>query len=102
MNYRINSAYSVQQNVVYSGVRYPAIHNFDASISKRFAYNEHVNLQLRLDAINALNHPNFSYSSYGDGISNDPTNTNFGTIQRGPETPANLPREIQLAAKLFF
>ncbi len=102
VNYRINSAYSVQQNVVYSGVRYPAIHNFDASISKRFSYSEHVNLQLRLDAINALNHPNFSYSSYGDGISNDPTNTNFGTIQRGPETPANLPREIQLAAKLFF
>ncbi|HZL27782.1 MAG TPA: TonB-dependent receptor [Acidobacteriaceae bacterium] len=108
--YRLNSAYSVQQNVVYSGVRNPSTHYFDASISKRFTYNERVSLQLRLDANNALNHPNFSYgsgsfsnqSSVPDAITNDPTSNNFGTIQKGPQAPGNLPREIQLAAKLIF
>ena len=108
--YRLNSAYSVQQNVVYSGVRYPGTVYFDASISKRFTYNDHVSFQIRLDANNALNHPNFSYgtgafsnqTSVPDAITNDPTSNNFGTIQKGPESPGNLPREIQLAGKLFF
>jgi hypothetical protein len=99
---RMNSAYSVQRNVVYTGVRYPSIHQFDASLSKRFTYNEKVNLQLRMDAINVLNHPNFSYSSYGDGYSNDPTNTNWGTISKGPQGPANPSRELQIAAKFSF
>ena len=108
--YRLNSAYSVQQNVVYSGVRNPVTQYFDASISKRFIYNDHVSFQIRMDANNALNHPNFSYgsgsfsnqSSVPDAITNDPTSNNFGTIQKGPESPGNLPREIQLAGKLFF
>ncbi len=99
---RTNSAYSVQQNIVFSGVRYPSIHNFDTSISKRFSYNEKLNLQIRMDAINVLNHPNFSYSQYGDGYNNDPTNDNWGTIQKGPQGPANPARELQLSAKFNF
>jgi hypothetical protein len=69
-----------------------------------------VSFQIRLDASNALNHPNFPYgsgsfsnqSSVPDAITNDPTNNNFGTIQKGPQAPGNLPREIQLEGKLFF
>lgn len=99
---RSNSAYSVQQNTVFTGVRYPHINTFDTSISKRFSYREKYNLQLRMDAINVLNHPNFSYSSFGDGYSNDPTNTNWGTISKGPQGPANPQRELQLAAKFNF
>ena len=96
------SDYSVMRNVVYSGVRYPGSHQFDTSISKRFAWNERANLQLRLDAINILNHANFSYSGFGDGYSNDPTSTNWGTIQKGPQGPGNNARELQLSGKFAF
>jgi hypothetical protein len=89
---------------VYSGVRLPATHEFDVSLSKRFAWNERANLQLRLDALNVLNHPNWSQvgGSGSYGFSNDPTNVNWGTIQKGPMGPANAARELQISAKLNF
>ena len=89
-------------NIVYSGVRLPADHQFDASLSKRFTINERANLQLRMDAINLLNHPNWDYGGGGDSFSNDPTNVNWGTIQKGPQGPVNNPREIQLSGKFVF
>jgi hypothetical protein len=101
---RTAGAYSVAQNIVYSGVRLPATHEFDVSLSKRFAWNERANLQLRLDALNVLNHPNWSQvggtGSYG--FSNDPTNINWGTIQKGPMGPANASRELQISGKFNF
>jgi Carboxypeptidase regulatory-like domain/TonB dependent receptor len=101
---RTASAYSVAQNIIYSGVRLPATHEFDVSVSKRFAWNERANLQLRLDALNVLNHPNWSQvggtGSYG--FSTDPTNVNWGTIQKGPQGPANAARELQISGKLNF
>ncbi len=97
---RTANQYVPQQNVVYWGVRQPANHQFDVSLSKRFAYNERANLQLRLDAFNVLNHPNWTY---GDSYSSDPTNDNFGTIQKGPQSPyGSLPRDLQLSAKITF
>ena len=101
---RTAGSYSVARNIVYSGVRLPATHEFDASLSKRFAWNERANLQLRLDALNVLNHPNWSQvggtGSYG--FSNDPTNINWGTIQKGPQGPANGGRELQISGKFSF
>jgi len=92
--------YVPQRNVVYWGVRLPANHQFDVSLSKRFAWNERVNLQLRLDAFNVLNHPNWTY---GNNYSTDPTNDNFGTIQKGPESPSgSLPRDLQISGKISF
>jgi hypothetical protein len=92
--------YVPQRNVVYWGVRLPANHQFDVSLSKRFAWNERANLQLRLDAFNVLNHPNWTF---GDNYSTDPTNDNFGTIQKGPESPSgSLPRDLQLSGKITF
>lgn len=101
---RSASAYSVAQNVVYTGVRLPNNHQFDASVSKRFAYNERVNLQLRLDAFNLLNHPNWSQVG-GTGANNygtDPTKDSWGTITKGPTGPENFSRELQLSGKITF
>ena len=94
-------SYSVQRNIVFSGVRLPAQHQFDASLSKRIAYNERANLQLRVDVFNLLNHPNWSQNGGTGfyGFSNDPTSTNWGTIQKGPEGPSNNSRELQLSGK---
>lgn len=94
------SDYSVGQNIVYTGVREVGQHQFDVSASKRFAWNEKANLQLRLDAINVLNHPNFT--GYKESYTNDPTNLNWGTIQKGPTGPSNGGRELQLSGKVTF
>ena len=94
------NGYAVQRNIVDTGVRNPASHQFDVSLSKRFAYKDRLNLQLRLDAFNVLNHPNWNYNV---NYSTDPTNDNFGTIQKGPQGPyGSNPRDLQLSAKLAF
>lgn len=101
---RAASAYSVAQNVVYTGVRLPNNHQFDASLSKRFAYSERANLQLRVDVFNLLNHPNWSQVG-GSGANNfgtDPTNDSWGTITKGPTGPENFSRELQLSGKITF
>ena len=97
---RTANQYSPQRNVVYWGVRQPANHQFDVSLSKRFAWDTRTNLQLRLDAFNVLNHPNWTY---GNTYSSDPTSDNFGTIQKGPQSPyGSLPRDLQISGKITF
>jgi hypothetical protein len=99
-----SGGYSVANNVIYSGVRMPASHQFDASGSKRFAYNDRFNLQLRVDVFNVLNHPNWSQNG-GTGFNNfstDPTVDTWGAISKGPTGPENFARELQLSAKIVF
>jgi hypothetical protein len=89
--------YSVVHNVIYYGVRQGSTHEFDASLSKHFSWNERLNLQLRLDAFNILNHPNWSGS-----FNNDPTSTYFGSLRKVPDSPSNPPRDVQLSGKVIF
>lgn len=69
-----------------------AMNNSDLSILKKFALNERFAFQLRGEFLNAFNHPFFSNPSV------DPTNAAFGTIT----SQYNLPREVQLGARLTF
>ena len=48
--------------------------------------------QFHVEFLNAFNHPVFNNPN------TDPTNANFGKVT----TQANLPRDIQLAAKIVF
>ena len=87
-----------------SYVRSPLFFSSDLSIAKQFLLSkahEGVNLEMRLEAQNAFNHPTFSMGTpgpYGDGTLNvgDP---NFGRILH--MSPVG-PRQIQLAAKVTF
>ncbi len=101
---RSASTYSVAQNIVYTGVRLPSNHQFDASVSKRFAYNERANLQLRVDIFNLLNHPNWSQvgGTNSNNYGTDPTKDTWGNIQEGPQGPENFSRELQLSGKITF
>ena len=75
-------------------VRNPGFTNADLSVFKNtyIGSEERYNLQLRLEAFNALNHPYFSGPDAGvnDG--------NFGKITG----TAGDPRDVQLAAKFIF
>jgi TonB dependent receptor len=89
------NAYAVAHPVVYWGARLPGSHNFDAAASKNFPITERIKLQIRLDAFDLLNHPNWqnSYNSTASSL-------DFGTQQKGPQGPSNPPRNLQLSAKV--
>jgi len=76
----------------FGNVRQDGINNIDASVLKNLHFTESTYLQLRFEAFNVFNHPQF-------GLPNvSPTNSTFGTIT----SQANLPRQIQLGARFVF
>ncbi|HTF64801.1 MAG TPA: hypothetical protein VK638_19145, partial [Edaphobacter sp.] len=89
------NSYAAAHPVVYWGVRDPAFHQFDVALSKTFSVYERMKLQVRMDAINVLNHPIWQndYNSSANDL-------NFGTQQKGTQGPQSVPRELQLSAKL--
>ena len=76
----------------------PAFHNTDLSVSKVLTIASHYRVQLRVDAFDLFNHPNFGPPG---NVVGSPT---FGKISRTrlPTGEAGSSRQIQLAAKLSF
>ncbi len=72
--------------------RAPGINNLDLSLSKKVKFTEAVQLQIRADAFDALNHPNWGSPNLS------PTSSAFGKIT----SQANLPRTMQLGMRLTF
>jgi hypothetical protein len=89
-NYVIGNAAREQPSV-----RLPGTSNASLSLFKEFSLNkmrEGSHLEFRMEAFNALNHPQFG----SPGLT---WNTgSFGTIT----SQANLPRQVQMALKLYF
>jgi len=72
----------------------PGIENFDIAVIKRIAFDRTRNLEVRVEAFNVLNHPQF----YGAGaVDGDIASPKFGEIES-----AAAPRFLQLAAKFTF
>src|SRR6266581_829109 len=69
----------------------PGLANLDLSLQKKWVLHENQALEFRLDAFNALNHPNFNLPGRIFGAAN------FGVV-----TSAQDARELQLALKLMF
>jgi hypothetical protein len=79
--------------------RGPWYNGFDASLLKNIRMAESVKLQLRFEALNLLNHPNF------DGIQTNLNSAQFGKAQilAGQGTDAYAPsRRLQLGARITF
>ncbi len=83
--------------------RGPWYNDLDSALLKNFKLTETVKMQIRLEALNALNHPNF------DGIVTDVNSGQFGRAQllvgnRGTTTAgaASISRVLQLGARLSF
>jgi hypothetical protein len=81
-----------------SSVRYDGINNLDSSVLKNFNITEGVYFQLRLESFNVLNHPTFGGISGSAGPNMTPTSSQFGLLAG----QANLPRELQLGARLVW
>lgn len=83
---------------VYSG---PGQLQFNASIFRSFPLRDQAQLQLRMDALNALNHPTFANPS------TDMTSSSFGQVTSvtGTSSPGiggAAPRTLQFAATVSF
>jgi hypothetical protein len=85
----------------------PSLFSVDISLKKEMSFTERLKLQLRLDAFNAFNHPNFG--SPGNGLAADhldangvptPGSGSFGTIT---SLNSNISmRQLQVSLKLVF
>jgi hypothetical protein len=76
----------------FSGVRADGTNNWDISFIKNTTIRESTQLQFRAEAINALNHPQFTAPN------TTPTSTAFGTVTG----EFAWPRVIQFGMKLLF
>lgn len=83
--------------VIYSGIRQAGVKQFDTSLDKNFALHENYRLQLRLDAFNVLNHPEWT-----GGASTTTSDANLGVITKGPTGASNNPRQMQISAKIIW
>ncbi|HYL74203.1 MAG TPA: TonB-dependent receptor [Bryobacteraceae bacterium] len=95
--FNTNSAQQLGSNVRtfptrFSNLRQDGANNFDLSVVKNTYITERVNLQLRLESFNAMNHPEF------DAPNLTPTNSSFGKITNQP----NLARAIQIGGRLVW
>jgi hypothetical protein len=92
-----NSALQPSQNLRilssrFSGIRSDGANNLDLAIIKNTRLREGVQFQLRFEAINALNHPQFNPPN------TTPSSSAFGQVT---ETWAS-PRTVLFAAKILF
>ena len=81
-------------NTPKNGFYGPGLNTFDASLFRTIPVHEAISLQLRADAFNALNHPNFA----NPGVSL--TSTNFGQVTGTASGYA--PRVLNFAATVSF
>jgi hypothetical protein len=82
-------------NLSRNAFRTPPFFQFDSQVSRLFPLHEHLSLDLRLEAFNVLNHPNFTFSSVSQAISS----STFGQI--GTQAGSGA-RVFQGAAKIVF
>ena len=75
--------------------RTPPFFQFDGQVSRIFPLHERLNLDLRLEAFNVLNHPNFTFSSLTQTL----TSSTFGQIATQAGSGA---RVFQGVAKVTF
>ncbi len=97
------AAYAVGRNTIDFGVRQPGAYTLNMEISKninlpdaqKIFRSEAARMRLAVDLLNAFNHANWD-----EGYNGSATSIDFGTISKGPSAPTNVPRYLQLSAKI--
>ena len=88
-------------NVSRGSLRGPGLVDVDTSLFKKIRVNERWNVQLRVEAFNILNHPNFAYPNqvvFQGNSASYSYSPSAGTITAS----ATSTRQLQLALKLLF
>jgi len=78
-------------------IRGPAYANVDLGLHKSFLFTENKRLEFRWEALNAFNHPVWTFSGGPANGSFDPGSPNFGHI-----TGSQGARQMQFALKFYF
>ncbi len=91
------SAWSSDNANTFGDVRNPYLNNWNIGLRKTVPIHDSMRLQLRIDAFNALNHPQ------NGGPDTNPSDTFFGYLNGSPvASQVNTPRQIQLEGKFYF
>ncbi len=85
-------------NVRRNSFRTPPFLQFDSQISRIFPIHERLSLDLRLEAFNVLNHPDFALGSIG--ANQNLTSSTFGQV--GQTVTGTTAREFQGSVKVSF
>ena len=81
-----------------NSLRGPHFRQFDFSIFKKTQLGEHLNMELRFEAYNLLNHPNFAAPNFLNDANNSFETSNAGIIG----STSTSSRQIQLGLKLVW
>jgi hypothetical protein len=94
----VRPAYAAVQNVSDPGVYNPNGQNMDLSMSKSFPVWERAKLEVRFEGYDVFNHPSWQGHGYwwsGSDVHN-------GTINMTWDGQTNIPRNVQLSAKIVW
>ncbi len=95
----INTSYQENPNVEYTGAREGPNNQLNSNFAKNFKIHENMNFQMRIDAVNVLNHLQYFSSAY-DTSTSDGT---FGIVQLGTSGNGNQTnRTVQIAGRLTW
>jgi Carboxypeptidase regulatory-like domain len=88
-------------NAGHNSLRTPSYFDVDSAISREFKLHERLSLNVRVEAFNLLNHPNFGGPTPSTGVALG-QNASVSSAQFGQITTAGDPRILQGAIKVIF
>jgi len=97
-DYIVRPSYAVVKNVSDPGVYEPNGQNLDVSLSKSFDVYKTMKLQVRFEGYNVMNHPSWQGEDYWW----DAWDSHAGTINKYYDGQTNIPRNVQLSAKIIW
>ena len=83
-------------------LRTPSYFDVDSAVSRTFRATERINIDLRVEAFNITNHPNFAGPTPSTGVSLGPNVSNPKSSSFGRITMAGDQRIFQGALKVIF
>ena len=92
----VRPSYAAVQDYPFPGIRDPNYQQLDVSLGKTFMVTHKTNIEFRMDAFNADNHPTWG------GFSTSTSSAFFGSLDLDTASQSNLPRQVQLMAKFTW
>jgi hypothetical protein len=94
----VRPSWAATQTINDSGIYTPRNQQLDISFSKTVPVWESTKLEMRFEGYNVVNHPSWG----GHGYYGTATDPDFGTISMTYDQQTNLPRQVQIVAKILW